>query len=176
VPTKLAFVILAGALSYAPAAEPTVEEYHVKGAFLLNFAKFVEWPAEAFKGPAEAISICVLGANPFTPELDVAARQIVVDKRTAMVRQISDAQQARQCQIVFMSVSERKRVRSVLEALQGAAVLTVGESDGFIANGGVIELKVDEGRVRMEISEEAAKRAGLHISAKLLSLAKSGKR
>jgi hypothetical protein len=174
--SKLAFVILAGALTCAPAAEPAVEEYHVKGAFLLNFVKFVEWPAEAFKGPEDAIAICILGANPFATALDQAARQVVVDKRTALVRQISDAQQARQCQIVFMSVSERKRVRSVLEALQGASVLTVGESEGFIASGGVIELKVEEGRVRMEISEAAAKRAGLHISAKLLSLAQSGKK
>ncbi len=64
----------------------------------------------------------------------------------------------------------------LLEAVQGASVLTVGESEGFIASGGVIEFRVEESKVRMEISEAAAKRAGLHISAKLLSLAQSGKR
>jgi YfiR/HmsC-like len=172
--TKLAYVVLAVGLTQASAAEPAAEEYHVKGAFLLNFAKFVEWPPEAFKG--DELAICVLGTNPFTPELGLAARQIVVEKRTVMVRQISDAQQARQCQILLISVSERKRVHAVLEALQGASVLTVGESEGFIASGGVIEFKVDEGRVRMEISEAAAKHAGLHISAKLLSLAQAGKK
>jgi hypothetical protein len=67
-------------------------------------------------------------------------------------------------------------MRAVLDAVQGGSVLTVGESEGFIAGGGVIEFRLEENKVRMEISVAAAKRAGLHISAKLLSLAQSGKR
>lgn len=174
--TKLALAVLAGALLQLWAAEPAAEEYRVKGAFLLNFAKFVEWPAEAFQGPEDAIAICVLGANPFTPAMGQAAGQVLVEKRTVLVRQIADPNQARQCQIVFVSVSERKRVRAVLDAVQGASVLTVGESEGFIAGGGVIELRVEESRVRMEISASAGKLAGLRISAKLLSLSQSAKR
>jgi len=72
-----------------------------------------------------------------------------------------------------VSMAERKRVHAVLDAVKGDSVLTVGESEGFAASGGVIEFRVDEGRVRMDINSEAAKRAGLHISAKLLSLAQS---
>lgn len=174
--TKLALTLLATALAWATAAEPPAEEYRVKGAFLLNFAKFVEWPAEAFQGPSEPITICVLGANPFTPALDQAARQVVLENRSVQVRVIEDPQQARHCQIVFVSVSERRRARAVLEAVRGASVLTVGESQGFIAGGGVIEFRVEDSRVRMDISVAAAKLAGLHISAKLLSLAQSDKR
>lgn len=173
---KVLFVVLTAALANASAGEPTAEEYRVKGAFLLNFAKFVEWPAEAFAGPAEELTICVLGTNPFTDALETAARQIVVGKRTVTVRLIADVRQARQCAMVFLSVAERKRARAVVEALQGASVLTVGESEGFVASGGIIEFRLEEGKVRMEISEAAAKRAGLHISAKLLSLAQSAKR
>jgi hypothetical protein len=169
-------VLLAVALAHGSAADAPVEEYRVKGAFLLNFARFVEWPEHAFKGPGEAIAICVLGANPFTAALDRAAREAVVKNRTVTVRQIADTQQARQCQMVFVSVSERKRARAVLSAVEGQSVLTVGEFEGFLAGGGVIEFRVEENKVKMEISEPAAKRAGLHISAKLLSLAQSGKR
>lgn len=174
--TKLAITLMTGALAWATAAEPLAEEYRVKGAFLLNFAKFVEWPAEAFLGPGEPITICVVGANPFTPALDQAARQVVVENRSILVRSIEEAQQARQCQIVFVSISERKRAHAVLDAVRGANVLTVGESPGFVAGGGVIEFRVEESKVRMEISAGAAKLAGLHISAKLLSLAQSAKR
>jgi hypothetical protein len=174
VQTSLAFVLLVGALSQASGSDPA-EEYHVKGGFLLNFVKFVEWPAEAFKSPADPIAICVLGANPFGPGLAQAAQGTVVDNRTVAVRQVADAQQARGCQIVFVSVSERKRMRAVIEATKGASALTVGESDGFIAAGGVIEFRVEESKVKMEISAEAAKRAGLHISSKLLSLSQAGK-
>ena len=171
--TRLALVVLAVALFQASAAEPPAEEYRVKGAYLLNFTKFVEWPDKAFKAPGDAIAICVLGATPFASDLEVAARQIVAGTRSVTVRQIPDVQQAGQCQIVFVSMAERKRVHAVLDAVKGDSVLTVGESEGFAASGGVIEFRVDEGRVRMDINSEAAKRAGLHISAKLLSLAQS---
>ncbi|MGA2215948.1 MAG: YfiR family protein [Bryobacteraceae bacterium] len=173
---KLALFALVAALTQTSAADVPAEEYRVKGAFLLNFAKFVEWPAQAFKGPGDSITICVLGTSPFTPALDQAARQVVVENRTVTVRQIPDAQQAAQCQIVFVSTPERRRIHALLEAVQGGSVLTVGESNGFIASGGVIEFRVEDSRVRMEISAAAAKRAGLHISAKLLSLAESGKK
>ncbi len=173
---KLALAVLAGTLSGVSASDPPADEYRVKAAFLLNFAKFVEWPQEAFKGPGDPISICVVGVNPFGPGLAAAARDAVVDKRTVSVRILPDAQQTQQCQILFVGQPERKRVRAVLEAAQGASILTVGESEGFIESGGVIEFRVEESKVRMEISAPAARRAGLHISAKLLSLSQPAKR
>jgi hypothetical protein len=154
-------------------AEPVAEEYQVKGAFLLNFTKFVDWPPQVFEGPGDPIAICILGRNPFGPGLDRAARETVVANRTVSVRQVSDGQQASQCQIVFMGASERKRWRAWLEALRGKSVLTVGESEGYLTDGGVVNFKLEGERVRIEISTAAADRAGLHISAKLLSLAQS---
>jgi hypothetical protein len=153
------------------AAEPEAEEYQVKGAFLLNFIKFVDWPPQVFKGPVDPIAICILGQNPFGPELDRAVRKTVVGNRTVRVRQVFDGQQASQCQIVFIGATERKRWRGWIEALRGRSVLTAGESEGFLAAGGVINFKLEGDRVRIEISTEAADRAGLHISAKLLNLA-----
>jgi len=152
------------------------EEYQVKGAFLLNFTKFVVWPPEVFEGPGDPIAICILGRNPFGVALARAAQQTVVANRTVSVRQVADEQQTSQCQIVFMGASESKHWRAWLEALRGRSVLTVGESDGFLANGGVVNFKLEGDRVRIEISTAAADLAGLHISAKLLNLAQSERR
>jgi hypothetical protein len=171
--TRIVWLMLAAASIRTPAAETPAEEYHVKGAFLLNFARFVEWPAESFRSPGDAIGICIFGADPFTPALEVAAREVVAQGRTVGIRQIQDVQQGRQCHIVFVSLAERRRVHALLEAVRGESVLTVGESEGFIASGGVIEFRVEESKVRMEIGTDAARRAGLRISAKLLSLAQS---
>jgi len=164
-----AMLLVAAAVSLQAQA---VTEYQVKAAFLYNFAKFVEWPSSAFNSPQEPITICIVGQNPFGPGLDRAARATVVGNRTVSVRQVSDGQQASRCQIVFMGASERKRSRAWIEALRGRSVLTVGESEGFLASGGVINFKLEGERVRIEISTAAADRAGLHISAKLLSLAR----
>ena len=171
---RLIMIVLIAITDLACGAEPVADEYQVKGAFLLNFTKFVDWPAQVFQGPGDPIAICILGEDPFGPLLDRAARGTVVGNRTVSVRQIADGQQVSQCQIVFVGASERKRWRASLETLRGRSVLTVGESEGFLASGGVINFKLEGERVRIEISTAAAERAGLHISAKLLNLAQGG--
>jgi hypothetical protein len=176
VPTRLTLVLLAAAVFPAWTAEPSADEYRVKGAFLLNFARFVDWPPRAFKSPADPISICILGANPFGPVLEQAAHAALVENRGVAVRQIAEPQQAGHCHIAFVSAAERKRSHALLDAVRGGNVLTVGEFDGFISGGGVIDFSVEESRVRIEIGTAAADRAGLHISAKLLSLAQAGKK
>ena len=175
-PARLIIMILIAIPNLIRGAEPVAEEYQVKGAFLLNFTKFVDWPPQVFKGPGDPIAICVLGKSPFGPELERAARGTVVADRTVSVRQVSDERQASQCQILFVGASEHKRSRAALDALRGSSVLTVGESEGFLTNGGVINFKLDGDRVRIEISSTAADRAGLHISAKLLNLAQAGRK
>ena len=164
----LALLIVTGRV---PAAEPAADEYPVKAAFLFNFAKFVEWPADAFKGSDDPIGICVVGQNPFGSALQDLVRDKTVANRPFLVREAANAQQASKCQIVFVTASERKRFRSLLEDLRGHSILTVGEADDFVASGGIINFKLKDARVRIEIDAGAAERARLRISSKLLSLA-----
>lgn len=164
-----AFVL--GILLSAGARAQEANEYLVKAAFLYNFAKFVEWPAQAFKSPSDPIVIGMLGKNPFGDALSAAVTGKAVGGRTFQVHEISTAQQAAGCQIVFISSSERKRLGALLTGIGNAAVLTVGETDNFAAAGGIINFKIDAGSVRLQINLEAARKAQLHISAKLLSLA-----
>jgi len=168
---RLVVLALAFAGGCLPAATPVADEYPVKAAFLFNFAKFVEWPAFAFKGPEDPIAICVLGQNPFGTALEDVVRDKTVANRAFVVRSVLNAQQATTCQIVFVSASERKRFRLLLDELKGRSILTVGEADDFTASGGIINFKLKDARVRIEIDPNAADRAGLHISSKLLSLA-----
>jgi hypothetical protein len=148
-----------------------MDEYQVKAAFLYNFAKFVEWPPEAFKAPKDPILVCVLGHNPFGNALEDAIRGKSIEGRAFAYRQVSDAQSASACQILFVSSGESKHYRSILESLKPMGILTVGEAQGFAADGGVINFKLEDGRVHFEINTEAAEHEQLHISAKLLGLA-----
>jgi hypothetical protein len=148
-----------------------VGEYQVKAAFLYNFAKFVEWPGSAFKSANEPVTICVLGRNPFGNTLEDAVAGKVVEGRTFAVRQISGMQGAGGCRILFVSGSERKQFRAGAASIAGQGLLTVGEWKEFIADGGVVNFKLESGKVRFEINVAAAERENLRISSKLLSLA-----
>jgi hypothetical protein len=160
----------------AYAADQIGEEYQIKGAYLLNFVKFVDWPEQAFKGPADPIAICILGENPFGPGLEQAAKAIAVSGRRVSVRQVPTAKQACQCHVVFVSAKETKLSRELLSLVHDESVLSVGESAGFASSGGVIGFRLEGEKIRIEISVAAADKAKLHISAKLMSLAQTSKK
>lgn len=149
----------------------TVSEYEVKAAYLYNFVKFVEWPSGTLRGQGEPLAICTLAENPFGDALDAAVAGKTLDGRRIVARQVTGAAQARGCQILFVSASSQKNFRTMAGELKASGILAVGESDGFLADGGVINFKLDSGRVRLQISMESAEQQKLKISAKLLSLA-----
>lgn len=154
--------------TFLQAEEPL--EYDVKAAFLLNFTKFIEWPAEAFASPAQ-ISICILGEDSFGSTLDQIVSGEAVNGRKVTVQRIKRPPPPRTCQILFVSKSE-KEVAKTLSAL-GPGVLTVGERETFVREGGMIAFVIEERRVRFDINQGAAEKAGLKLSSKLLGVARS---
>jgi hypothetical protein len=153
-----------------------INEYEVKAFFLYNFTRYVEWPSQRFNSSDDPITICILGQNPFGRALQQAIHGKVVEGRTLVVRQISDIQPQCKCHILFVNASERKRFRSTAGAVRGTGVLTVGETEGFVNDGGLINFKVEDGKVRFEVNVEAVGQEQLRISSKLLSLARIIKR
>jgi hypothetical protein len=168
---RIALLVLIAASLQAGGDGAPVGEFQLKAVFLFNFAKFVEWPPQAFADAHDPFTICVLGDNPFGSSLDDAVRGKSVANRPIVIHLIASPQQARTCQILFLSASERKRIRGLLDTLKNWCVLTVGDTDDFTANGGIVQFRVNDARVRIEIDAEAAGRANLRISSKLLSLA-----
>jgi uncharacterized protein DUF4154 len=146
-------------------------EYELKAVFLYNFAKFVEWPTSASAGTHDIV-LGIIGTDPFGEILDQTISGKTVNGRWLVIRRFRRAEDAKDCQIVFISSSEKKRLDSILESLQGAHVLTVGETPGFAQQGGIINFVLEDNRIHFEINVEAADRANLKISSKLLSLAK----
>src|SRR5580704_965920 len=128
---RIRFAIALAALLPAIAGGQTPDEYQVKAAFLFNFAKFVAWPPQTFKSPTDAVSICVLGPDPFGRSLDEAVAGKSVDGRKFVVRQVDSLGQAGGCQILFFAARQKKHAPDT--PLPG--VLTVGETDGFAAGG-----------------------------------------
>ncbi|MGH9733855.1 MAG: YfiR family protein [Candidatus Acidiferrales bacterium] len=147
-------------------------EYQVKAAFLFNFGKFVEWPESSFGEKNSPFSICVLGEDPFGGTLDHTLEGKQVLNRPVRLVRTTDPTVARQCQIVFVSASEKPHLSTVLRALSGSNALLVGELPGFAAAGGAIELTIEDSHVRFAINPEAIQRAGLQVSSQLLALAK----
>ena len=158
-------------VAFPAALAQRVDEYPLKAAVLSNLANFVDWPAGAFTGPAAPWVICILGDSPIRPVLERAAQVTLIDQRRFLIRPVSEAHQAKGCHLLFFSSAGRSRWRSVLGNFETPGVLTVGESDGFADDGGMVNLKTEEVKIRIQVNLEAAQRGGFKFSSKLLSLA-----
>jgi len=146
-------------------------EYQVKAAFLLNFTKFVEWPPSAFASSDAPIAICILGKDPFGRGLDDIVQGESVNGRMVVVRRLNQVPAPQACQVVFLAGSEKDAAGTLSDL--GRDVLTVGEGDRFLRDGGMIALVIDSRRVRFDINQTAAENASLKLSSRLLSVARS---
>jgi hypothetical protein len=147
-----------------------LSEYEVKAAFIYNFAKLVEWPAGAI-APGAPFRLCLLGEDPFGPARDVFNGR-AVDGHAIEVRQAAASAELKGCQIVFVPASQARGLRAVLDSLRDSPVLTVGDFDGFAQQGVIVNFYRAGENVRFEVNVDAAKRAHLVVSSRLLNLAK----
>jgi hypothetical protein len=172
---RAGFLVIVCCVFLSPPSALSLEqqtlEYPVKLAFLYNFTKFIEWPADAYNDPAAPLTICIVGSDPFSPDLEDQLRTRAVESHPIAVRTVRPDDTLNQCHIVFVPVTERGQVPRIVSGLKGSSALTVGESQGFDQMGGIINFTVRENKFHFEVNPLAAERARLTISSKLLAIA-----
>jgi len=161
--------LLAVGDGHAQESAPT--EYQLKAAFLLNFAKFVEWPPRVFAEATSPIVLGILGENPFGDVLKRTIRDKTINDRPLVIKEFRSAAEATNCHLLFIGASQKAHLPEILAGLRGASVLTVGETDRFTESGGMINFIRQGNKIRFQINEATAKSVGLKISSKLLNLA-----
>jgi hypothetical protein len=170
--TGILLLVCLFALSFPARAQDTgPTEYQLKAAFLYNFVKFVEWPTQAYAGPASPTIVGVFGKNVFGDDLEKALHGKVINRHPLQFQAYDSVEQVTNCHVLFISASEENRFPQILAALRGKSILTVSESDRFIPDGGMINFVIINRKVRFQINNPAARQAGLTLSSDLLSLA-----
>lgn len=149
-------------------ADPT-PEYALKAAFIYNFANFTEWPVK----PTETLNLCILGSDPFNSALNNIEGKLVGNAKLVIKHLASNGSALRDCQMVFISASEKGRIPDILDIARASGILTIADLQGAAQQGVMIGLMVEKNKITFEINLEAARRAKLNISSKLLRLAKS---
>ena len=158
--------------SRARAQDSDAGEYRVKLAFLYNFAQFIQWPVDAFHDSSAPLIMCVAGPDPFKGEIEESLRGRTVNGHPIVLKSLKPGADPRACHMIFVRATEKKVAGKLLAALKGTSTLTVGETKGFADLGGVINLTLEENKLRFEINLDAATQTKLKISSKLLALAK----
>jgi hypothetical protein len=160
-------------VAVAPGTRALAEDLDlsIKAAYLYKFAPFVEWPPSVFDSPLAPVTICILGRDPFGPMLDHAVQGKSRGQRPLQVRRLAAGDSAARCQILYVGGANPRAVADALHGVEGAPILTVTDDQQDPRSKGIVNLVTRANRVRFEIDEAAAARAGVTLSGKLLGLA-----
>jgi hypothetical protein len=164
---------LAAPVTAVSADGPAVaDSRQVKAMFVVSFLNFTEWPAGRLGPGGAPLVIAVLGDPTFAALVGEAAAGRIIAGRKVSVRAVAVPDEVGDAHLVFVSGSLAGRLPSVLWSLAGKSVLTVGDTDGFARDGVAINLYIFDSKVRIEVNTTAAARAGVHLSANLMRLAR----
>lgn len=161
--------LLFAVLSAVGQQKPT--DYQVKAAYLSNFGRFVQWPANAAVAKDDSFTVCVLGEDPFGSTLDATLAGETIGGKNVVAKRISIPQESVNCQILFLSAAEAGRLNKIMEGLDKEAVLTVSDIPRFTEHGGMIQFVLEGNRIRFEVNLTATQRVGLSLSSELLRVA-----
>ena len=148
-------------------------ENQIKAAYLYQFGRYVEWPAKSFKDSKSPFVIGVMAQDPLLPTLEQIAKAKKIQDRPIRILQFSSISAIRPCHILYFSGTiPPEKPAEIMRKLVQPGVLLIGDADGFLDKGGVMQFIVEDNKIRVVISRKAAERAGLSVSAKLLQVAR----
>lgn len=163
--------LLIALVQAAAVASDDLPEYVLKAGFLFNFAKYVEWPADAFDGPEAPLRVGVVGKDPFGGKLEKALKGRSVRNRPFVVERFAGPDELRFCHLLFVPRTETPRREKILEKTRAWPTISVGEEEGFARAGGVVGILIVDQKPRLELNTDAAARARLTVDARLIKLA-----
>jgi hypothetical protein len=168
VPAALVLIALAGGLTRSGGAQP-IAASTLKAAFMLNFAKFTEWPA---REPGLPILICVSASDEVADAMARTIKGQLIDGRSLQVSQIAAAGSVGGCQMLFVADRDPRRLAAILDEASRFPVLTVSDIEQSSTAGVMVELFRENGRMRFAINIDTVGRSPVRISSQLLALAK----
>jgi hypothetical protein len=167
----MAGTLLAGDTADESQLATAQSEDAIESAMLYNFTRFIEWPEGTLGQSGSSVVVGVLEDDRVAPLLAAALRDKTIHGHPVVVRRLGSAMEAKSCAVLFVGTWDRKKIARIVQAVGRSPVLTVGEREQFSRLGGVVAFIRDGSRIQFEINLDAANRAGLQVSSKLLRLA-----
>jgi YfiR/HmsC-like len=167
---KLSIVLLAWIFcSNVALAAPASEAQTLTIAFLYNFMKLSEWPAEV---STKELTLCVTEAREFGEELD-SIKGKPIQNKTLTVKRLVLGDNPSGCQLLFLPSEEKPiRMREWLKLIENKPVLTVSDVTGFLDQGGMVNLVSEDNRLQFEVNLELVEKTGIEMSSQMLKIAR----
>lgn len=161
---------IAIAFTGVPAATQLVSAAGLKAAYLLNFAQFVDWPADAVPAGAP-LAVCIVNDGAVASALEQTIKGKTVEGHVLTVIRLAPGATMPMCHVVYLTGPDQKHSADVMGTLNGKLVLTVSDAPRFARTGGMVELFLEGGRMRIAVNVDALQRGKVRLSSRVLTLA-----
>jgi hypothetical protein len=145
------------------------QSHKYQSVFIYSFTRYVQWPESYNQGDFE---IMVLGDSPILDELKaMAASKKVQGDRQIKVTRISNANEIRKCNILYVPASRSDQLEGVLAKVNNQSILVITEEAGLGVRGSDINFIMKDGKLAFELNQAAVNRKNLKVSIELTRLA-----
>lgn len=149
----------------------TENAFKIKAAFLLNFAKYTEWPPSVFLATNSPVRIGILGEDPFGEIMEATVKGRLVHERSVVIQRGRRADELLDCHIVYVSSSESSRIPGIVAEFKAKPTLLVGDDPDFLNRGGMIHFRIKQGRMGFAVHLDTVRSAGLTVRSRMLDSA-----
>ncbi len=165
----LMFSLLSINYGVASPRHDLINEYLVKAAFTLNFARLTQWPEQKLKF-SQNINICVMGNETLKSSFHMVNGKII-NGHISHFTIISRLNMIRQCHILVISGIKQSNMRQIFKLAQQHSILTISELPDIHQSGAILNFIIQNNKIRFQIDPVKALQSGLKISSRLLKLA-----
>ncbi len=144
-------------------------EYQVKAVYIYKLLKFIEWPGRDISLEESFPTIGVLGDTPLIEGLsELKAKNPNFKPK---IIQLDSLNELPVLHVLFVSGSENLDQKKIISSINGQPVVTFGENESFLQNGGMINFLLEAGKVRFDINLKELKTSGIRLSSRALKAA-----
>jgi hypothetical protein len=142
------------------------DERAIRVAYVFNLTKYVEWPHAGGQ-----LVVGFAGDGPMGEALEKMLSGKASESRVIRVITADSDEALSRCDVLYVAYSTPKQIRATLDRVRGKSVLTVGDSEPFAKDGGMIGLVRSGEQVQIQVNLEAVQQGHLKISSRVLALA-----
>jgi TonB family protein len=160
--------LLVGLLTgfFSPVWLASQDERGVRAAYVFNLAKYAEWPPES-----KQLVIGVIGNRATGEFLKKLLDGRMSGSRPIRLKLSPPIAELRDCNIVYLADGSAKKTLAAMQNMHLEGVLTIGETDSFPDDGGMIALVRVGDQIQMQLNPEATERGGVRLDSQVLDLA-----
>ena len=145
-----------------------------KAKLVATMARFVQWPVAAFDSETAPLNLCVFAGSPTVQRAFQQHNDSLIGAHP-LHTVVNPGGATKTCQVVFVDDSSNVPLERLLRHLAAEPSFTVGTRDGFVSDGGMVEIVHVDNALRFDVNLIAVREAGLGVNPGVLKLARQVK-